>query len=93
MQEKPPADLVRTTLGVLFLGGLILSAFWILRPFIGATIWATMLVVSTWPVMKWLEARLWRKRNRRSPQRRRMMKCSPTQRSPRSRPSRQRRLR
>ena len=54
MQEKPPADLVRTTLGVLFLGGLILSAFWILRPFIGATIWATMLVVSTWPVMKWL---------------------------------------
>ena len=62
MQEKPPADLVRTTLGVLFLGGLILSAFWILRPFIGATIWATMLVVSTWPVMKWLEARLWRKR-------------------------------
>ncbi len=63
MQEKPPADLVRTTLGVLFLGGLILSAFWILRPFIGATIWATMLVVSTWPVMKWLEARLWRKRS------------------------------
>ena len=63
MQEKPPADLVRTTLGVLFLGGLILSAFWILRPFIGATIWATMLVVSTWPVMKWLEARLWRRRS------------------------------
>ena len=25
MQEKPPADLVRTTLGVLFLGGLILA--------------------------------------------------------------------
>ena len=24
MQEKPPADLVRTTLGVLFLGGLML---------------------------------------------------------------------
>ena len=63
MQEKPPADLVRTTLGVLFLGGLILSSFWILRPFIGATIWATMLVVATWPVMKWFEARLWRRRS------------------------------
>ena len=63
MQEKPPADLVRTTLGVLFLGGLILSSFWILRPFIGAVIWATMLVVATWPVMKWFEARLWRRRS------------------------------
>ena len=63
MQEKPPADLVRTTLGVLFLGGLILSSFWILRPFIGAVIWATILVVATWPVMKWFEARLWRRRS------------------------------
>jgi predicted PurR-regulated permease PerM len=63
MQEKPPADLVRTTLGVLFLGGLILASFWILRPFIGAVIWATMLVVATWPVMKWFEARLWRRRS------------------------------
>jgi len=63
MPEKPTADLVRTTLGVLFLGGLILSSFWILRPFIGATIWATMLVVATWPVMKWFEARLWRRRS------------------------------
>ena len=63
MPEKPTADLVRTTLGVLFLGGLILSSFWILRPFIGATIWATMLVVATWPVMKWFEARLWHRRS------------------------------
>jgi predicted PurR-regulated permease PerM len=63
MQEKPPTDLVRTTLGVLFLGALILSSFWILRPFLGATIWATMLVVSTWPVMKWFEARLWHRRS------------------------------
>ena len=63
MQEKPPADLVRTTLGVLFLGGLILASFWILRPFIGAVIWATMLVVATWPVMKWFEARLWHRRS------------------------------
>ncbi len=63
MQEKPPSDLVRTTLGVLFLGALIFSAFWILRPFLGATIWATMLVVATWPVMKWVEAHLWHRRS------------------------------
>ncbi len=63
MQKETPADLVRITLGVLFLGALIISSFWILRPFIAATIWATMLVVSTWPVMTWFEARLWRSRS------------------------------
>ena len=61
--QNPPPDLVRTTLGVLFIGALIAAAFWILRPFIGATIWATMLVVATWPVMKWFEARLWGRRS------------------------------
>jgi predicted PurR-regulated permease PerM len=61
--QNPPPDLVRTTLGVLFIGALIAAAFWILRPFIGATIWATMLVVATWPVMKWVEARLWGRRS------------------------------
>ena len=61
--QSPPPDLVRTTLGVLFIGALIAAAFWILRPFIGATIWATMLVVATWPVMKWFEARLWGRRS------------------------------
>ena len=30
------SDLARNTLGVLFIGGLILAAFWVLRPFIGA---------------------------------------------------------
>jgi len=62
MQKSPP-DLVRTTLGVLFIGALILAAFWILRPFIGASIWATMLVVATWPVMLWFEALLWGRRS------------------------------
>ena len=55
-------DLARTTLGVLFIGGLILAAFWVLRPFIGATIWATTIVVATWPAMLRLQARLWHKR-------------------------------
>ncbi len=61
--QDPPADLVRTTLGVLFIGALILASFWILRPFIAATIWATMLVVATWPVLLWFEARLWNRRS------------------------------
>jgi len=61
--QDPPRDLVRTTLGVLFIGALIMATFWILRPFIAATIWATMLVVATWPVLLWFEARLWRRRS------------------------------
>ena len=55
-------DLARTTLSVLFIGGLILGALWILRPFLGATIWATMIVVASWPALLWLQGRLWGKR-------------------------------
>ena len=54
----PNADLTRSLLIVLFIGGLIAVSFWILRPFLGAIIWATMIVVPTWPIMMKLEARL-----------------------------------
>ncbi|MBL8201592.1 MAG: AI-2E family transporter YdiK [Chromatiales bacterium] len=50
-------DLARTTLGVLFIGGLTLASFWILRPFLPAFIWAVMIVVATWPLMRRLDAR------------------------------------
>ena len=51
-------DLTRTTLGVLCIGALTLGSFWILRPFLGALIWATMIVVATWPLMLATQARL-----------------------------------
>ena len=47
---------------MIFLGALIVASFWILRPFLAAAIWATMIVVATWPVMLWFQARLWRRR-------------------------------
>ena len=55
-------DLAQITLGVLFIGGLIAASFWILRPFLPAVIWATMVVVATWPLMLGLQARLGNKR-------------------------------
>jgi len=55
---EPRQDLARTTLGVLFIAGLILAAFWVLRPFIGAGIWAATIVVATWPLLRRLQARL-----------------------------------
>ena len=51
-------ELPRIVLGVLFIGGLIVGSFWILQPFIGAFIWAVMIVVPTWPIMLWLQERL-----------------------------------
>ena len=55
-------ELTRTLLGVIFLGALIVASFWILRPFLAAAIWATMIVVATWPAMLWFQARLWHRR-------------------------------
>lgn len=44
-------DLTRTVLAVLLMAILIGASFWILRPFLLATIWAAMIVVATWPIM------------------------------------------
>lgn len=51
-------ELIRNTLAVLFVFGLIAATFWILRPFLGAVIWATMIVVTTWPLFRRIEVRV-----------------------------------
>ncbi len=38
--------------------GLIAASFWILRPFLPAFLWATMIVVASWPMMLQVEAAL-----------------------------------
>ena len=50
-------DLTRTTLAVVFLGALILATLWIMRPFLTSFAWATMIVLSTWPLLLRLQAR------------------------------------
>jgi predicted PurR-regulated permease PerM len=60
---NPQPNLPRTVLGVLFIGGLIAASFWILRPFLPATIWATTIVVATWPLMLRVQAWLWGRRS------------------------------
>jgi predicted PurR-regulated permease PerM len=44
-------DLTLTVLAVLSLAGLIGTSVWVMRPFLGALTWATMIVVATWPLM------------------------------------------
>ena len=56
-------DLTRDTLAVVFLFALIAASVWILLPFLGAVVWATMIVVATWPMLltiqRWLLGRRW----------------------------------
>lgn len=53
----PPAgrDLTRIVLGVLVIGGLLAGVFLVLQPFLPALLWATMIVVATWPLMRGVE--------------------------------------
>ena len=57
-----PNDLARNLLAVLFIAGMIAASLWILHPFLPALIWATLLVVSTWPMMLAVQRRLWGRR-------------------------------
>ncbi|MGH7795176.1 MAG: AI-2E family transporter [Candidatus Binatia bacterium] len=56
------ADIARGVLAVLFIVALIGSSIWILRPFLGAMVWAATIVVATWPLMIALQSKLWGKR-------------------------------
>ncbi|UCF93010.1 MAG: AI-2E family transporter YdiK [Desulfobacterales bacterium] len=57
-----PFDVTRTTLAVLFISMLIFASFWLVRPFLSPFIWATTIVVATWPLLLGLQRRLWGKR-------------------------------
>jgi len=56
------SDLARTTLAVIFIGALLAASLWILSPFLPAMIWASMIVITTWPLMGHLQTRLWGRR-------------------------------
>jgi predicted PurR-regulated permease PerM len=56
-------DIPRTVFAVLFMGGLIAASVWILWPFLPALIWATMIVVATWPVLLRVQRWLWGRRS------------------------------
>lgn len=51
-------DLSRNILAILCILGLIVTSLWVLRPFLAGLIWATMIVVATWPLFLSLESRL-----------------------------------
>lgn len=55
MNQQAAPDITRNTLMVLIIGILIVSSLWTLLPFIGALVWATALVVATWPLLLWVQ--------------------------------------
>jgi predicted PurR-regulated permease PerM len=55
-------DVGRTTLSVLFIGGLIVASLWVMRPFLPAVLWATTLVLATWPLLMWVQRRVGNRR-------------------------------
>jgi predicted PurR-regulated permease PerM len=61
-RSRDSRDLTRTMLSVGTIALLIFSSAWILRPFVTAFLWAAVIVISTWPVLIRLQARLWGKR-------------------------------
>jgi predicted PurR-regulated permease PerM len=56
-ERLAPRDLTSIVLGVLAIGGLTAGSAWLMWPFVGATVWATTIVIATWPVLLWLERR------------------------------------
>ncbi len=62
MAEPPPpptraADLPRVVLAVLTIGALLVATAWVMSPFLLALVWATMIVVATWPLFTRMQAR------------------------------------
>jgi len=55
--------LTRTVLALLFMTLLVAASFWVLHLFMVALLWAAMIVVSTWPIMLKIQARLWGRRS------------------------------
>jgi predicted PurR-regulated permease PerM len=55
METTARADLTRTFLVLLILVLLMAGSLWTLLPFLGASIWATTVVVATWPLLLRIE--------------------------------------
>ena len=55
---RKSSDLTHTTLSVLVLVVLVVSTLWVLSPFFSAILWATIVSVTTWPLLLRLQALL-----------------------------------
>jgi predicted PurR-regulated permease PerM len=54
--HRGPVDLTHATLSVAFLTVLATTTFWVLSPFLTSILWATIISVAIWPILRRLEA-------------------------------------
>jgi predicted PurR-regulated permease PerM len=62
MSSQVSHDITRIVLMVLLICLLLAGSLWTMLPFLGALIWATTIVVATWPVLLWFERHLGNRR-------------------------------
>ena len=60
--SRAAPELTRTLLATLALFMLIAGSLWVLRPFVPGMIWATTIVIATWPLMTSVQRLLWGRR-------------------------------
>jgi predicted PurR-regulated permease PerM len=63
MKESHAPEVTRITLQVLCIGLLIGGTLWVLQAFVPSILWATIIVITTWPMFERVQKRLWNKRS------------------------------
>jgi hypothetical protein len=58
MNHQTSPDVTRTTISVLVIGVPLLATLWTVQAFIGPLIWATAIVVATWPMLESVQRRV-----------------------------------
>ena len=58
MNAGNTTDVTRTTISVLVIGILLVASLWTMQAFIGPLIWATAIVIATWPMLESVQSRL-----------------------------------
>ena len=55
MNQQAQPDILRVTMTVVIIGVLLVASLWTMQAFIGPLVWATAIVVATWPLLLWVQ--------------------------------------
>jgi len=58
MNSRTSPDVARTTIIVLVIGVLLVASLYTMQAFIGPLVWATAIVVATWPMLEWVQRKV-----------------------------------
>jgi len=58
MNQQAAPDILRTTILVVIIGVLLVASLWTMQAFIGPLVWATAIVVATWPLLLWVQRKV-----------------------------------